>query len=192
MSPRMEPDFDWTDVQATTPVYPKGDYQITVVDIRGSAWPKTDDSGNATGVITKVVRFRNKMVGVYNSKGKLSTELDGKPIGGEAVEDLNLWVHSDGGRKMAKQSMMAILGYSPRDGQEEKKFNELLKKQKADLSTRLEEGEDGSLSLVLGDGWKALFVGKNFRASLEEETREIPGRDPILQQNYQSISPVNT
>jgi hypothetical protein len=70
--PRMEPDFDWTNVQATTPIYPKGDYELTVKSIRGQAWPKRDDNGNPTGDVTKVIRLRPVLVGIYDSKGKLA------------------------------------------------------------------------------------------------------------------------
>jgi hypothetical protein len=192
MSPVFEPDFDWGEVQATTPVYPKGDYELTIKSVRGSAWPKTDKNGNPTGEITMVVRFRPEMVGAYDSKDKLSSKgPDGKDIKGGSCEDINLWIHSDGGRKMAKGYMMAVLGYNPRDGEQEKLFNKFLKDQKADLSASVEENDDGSLSLKIGGGWEQLFVGKNVRAHMDEEIREIEGRDPVTQQNYVRLQPVN-
>lgn len=190
--PRMEADFEWTDVQASTPIYTKGVYELSIAGVRGSAWPKRDGAGNPTEDLTKVVRLRAKIVGVYDSAGKLKGEQDGRTIKGEPTEDINLWVHSSGGRKMAKGHMMAILGYNSRDAQDETKFNDFLKESKADLSTAVAENESGDgFVMTLGDGWEQLFVGKNVKAHMEPQTREIEGRDPVVQQNFTRLVPVN-
>lgn len=192
MSPRMEADFDWADdVQASVPVYPKGEYEVTIHGVRASAWPKTDSNGNPTGEVTKVIRLIPRIKGVYDSKGKLKTELNGKVLADAPAEDINLWVHSEGGRRQAKKAMMAIAGYNPNDPAQEKEFNSFLKTSKLDLSTKLEEAEDGKLSLIIGDGWETLLKGKNVRASMDIEIRQIEGKEPVEQQNYRSLSPVN-
>lgn len=193
MSPRMEPDFDWSEVQASIPVYEKGDYEISIQKVRGVAWFKKDAQGQPTSDVTKAVRLTVKMVGVYDSKGKLKFEQDGKNIKDQPAEDLNLWVHSDGGKRQAKQRMMAIAGYTPDDQVQEKEFNDYLKNSKLDLSTVVEENEDGSgLVLNIGEGWEKLLVGKNVRASLDKESRTQEGKvEPIIQQNYVRLSPVN-
>jgi len=160
--------------------------------VRGSAWPKRDKAGNVTGEVTRVIKFRPSIVGVYDSKGKLSGELDGKEVAGKTCEEINLWIHSEGGRGMAKQYMMAILGYNPNEGSDEAAFNEFLTESGSDLSTAYEENEAGDGYVMhLGDGWEQLFVGKNVRAHMEPQTREVEGRDPVTQQNYVRLSPVN-
>ena len=157
----------------------------------GAAWEKRDKNNVPTGIVTQVVRFRPEMVGVYDSNGKLKKSLDGKEIVGLQCEDINLWVHSDGGRKMAKGYMMSVLGFNSREQEDERKFNKFLKDQKADLTWKLEQTEEGNYTLSLGSGWEQLFTGKNVRAHMEEEVREVEGRDPVTQQNYVRLSPVN-
>lgn len=192
MSPRMEADFNWADdVKATTPVHDKGEYELTILRVRGRAWYKKDPQGNLTKEITKVVSLAPKMVGKYGSDGKLDTlELNDTE---RACEDINLWVHSDGGRKMSKQQMMAICGYNPQDPKEEDNFNDFLRTSQLDLSSKVEESEedDGKLSLVIGEGWEKLLKGKNVRALMDKEIRKIEGRDDVEQQNYKQLSPVN-
>jgi len=145
-----------------------------------------------TGEVTRVIKFRPRIVGVYDSNGKLSTEQNGKSIKDMACEEINGWVHSDGGRTMTKKHMMAILGYNPNEETEEKQFNEFLKTSKADLSMKLEENEAGDgYVLRIGEGWDQLFKGKNVRVHMEPETRKVEGRDDVVQQNYVRISPVN-
>lgn len=192
MTPRMEADFSWTDdVKATTPVHDKGEYELTILRVRGRAWYKKDERGNYTKDITKVIALAPKLVGKYNSEGKLDPlELNDTE---RACEDINLWVHSDGGRKMSKQQMMAISGYNPNDPKEEDNFNDFLRSSQLDLSSKVEESEedDTKLTLVIGEGWEKLLKGKNVRASMDKETRQIEGRDPVEQQNYVRLSPVN-
>ena len=190
--PVMEPDFDWTDVQASVPIHKKGEYELTITGVRGSAWFKRDKAGNPTTDVTKVVKLRPCIVGVYNSNGKLLSEQDGKTIKDARCEEINFWIHSDGGRMMSKKQMMAICGYNSFDGKDEDKFNEFLKTSKLNLSSKIEESESGDgLVLVLGDGWEKLLVGKNVRANMEPETRKIEGRDDVVQQNYTRLSSVN-
>lgn len=191
MSPRMEPDFEWTDVQATTPVYPKGDYELTVKSVRGSAWAKTDKEGNPTGAVVRVVRFKTQVVGVYDSKNKLKTEQNGRTIKDLPADDINIWVHSEGGRRMGKKYMMAIIGFDPNEPAEETKFNEWLAKQGVDLSARLTENDDGGYGLAIGDGWEALFVGKNVKASLDVGVSEREGQEPQERQEINYLVPVN-
>lgn len=191
MSPRMNADFDWGAVEISTPIYAKGDYVLEVTGIRGQAWMKTDRAGNALGVVEKVA-IKVQMVGVIDSKGKVSPEQDGKEIKGKACEDYNLWLHSPGGIKSAKKAMMAILGYNPMDDAEEKKFKKFLKDNTPDLSWESKENEAGDgYVLTLGDGWGQLFVGKNVRCGMEPGTREREGADPIEQQEMGFLSPVN-
>lgn len=193
MSPIMEPDFDWVeDVQASVPIFPKGDYEVTIKGLRGSAWPKRDKAGNPTGDVTKVIRLRPEIVGAYDSKGKLKGELDGKEIKGTMTGEANLWIHSKGGREQAKRIMGAIAGYNMREPAEEEKFNQFLKKSGLDLSTAVEERDEGEgLTLKLGEGWEKLLVGKNVRVHMEPETYKAEGREPVEQQNFVSFSPVN-
>ena len=192
MTPIMEPDFDWGDVQASTPIYKKGEYELSITGVRGSAWYKKDKAGNPTTEITKVVKLRPRIVGVYNSEGKLSSEQEGKTIKDGQCEEINLWLHSEGGLKMSKKQMMSVCGYNPNDEADEKKFNEWLKSAKLNLGTKVEENESGDgLVLTIGDGWEKLLVGKNVKANMEPETREVEGRDPIVQQNYTRLSSVN-
>ena len=192
MTPIMEPDFDWGDVQTSTPIYKKGEYELTITGVRGSAWYKRDKAGNPTTNITKVVKLRPRIVGVYNSDGKLLTEQDGKIIKDSQCEEINFWLHSEGGRKMSKSQMQSICGYNPFDEADEEKFNEFLKDSKLNLSSKVAENESGEgLILTIGDGWKTLLVGKNVRANMEPETRKQEGRDDVVQQNYTRLSSVN-
>lgn len=194
MTPRMEADFDWAeDVKATTPIHEKGEYELTVLRVRGQAWYKKDPkTGEQTREITKVIKIAPKLVGKYNSEGKLDplSELNDTE---RACEDISLWVHSDGGRKMSKQQMMAICGYNPNDPKEEDKFNEYLKSSGLDLSSKVEEveGDEGKLTLVIGEGWEKLLKGKNVRAMMDKETRAVEGRDAVVQQVYNRLTPVN-
>lgn len=191
MSPRMEPDFDWGDVTAATPIHDKGDYEVTIKRVRGQAWGKKDKAGNMTGEVTKVIKITPEIVGIYDSKGKLKKEKDGKPIAGLPTEEINLWVSSDGGRRMSKKQLMAIAGYNGDDVEDEKKFDKYVKDAGLDLSLKLEEGEDSKLTYTIGEGYAKLLVGKNVRASMEPESRPVEGGEPILQQKYTRLSPVN-
>jgi hypothetical protein len=191
MSPIMEADFDWLgNTQASTPVFSKGEYELTIKSIRGQAWPKTDDSGNATGVITQKIALKPEMVGTFDSKGKLVGEQEGKVIKGIGCEDINFWMHSDGGKKMSKRQIMAILGYNPNNEQDEADFNAFIVKSKLDFSVKPVENDDGDgYVLVLGEGWNKL-VGQSVRSIMEPETRKR-GDEEVVQQNYKSLSPVN-
>ena len=190
--PTMEADFSWGDVQASTPIHPKGEYELTIVGVRGSAWPKRDKAGNTTGEVVKVIRFRPRIVGVYNSEGKLKTELNGKEIKDKACENISLWVHSEGGLGMSKRHMMAVLGYNSADEVEEKKFDRFLKDAGVDLSFRHEENEAGDgYVLHIGEGWEKLFVGKNVRVQMEPETRKQEGKEDRISQNFTRLSAVN-
>lgn len=186
MSPRMEADFDWGDVQASTPIHPKGDYELTIKRLRGQAWVKKDKQGNPTSDITEVIKLTPELVGKYNSDGSLDTS-----VAGQAAEEISLWIHSEGGRRMSKQQMMAIAGYNPQDEQEEKKFNQFMKDSKLDLSAKVEEDQDGKMTLTIGEGWAKLLVGKNVRAAMEPEVRAVEGKEDVTQQKYSRLSPVN-
>lgn len=187
MSPIMEPDFDWSSVRASTPIYEKGEYELTIKRLRGSAWNKTDDvTGEIIGV-TQVIRLTPEMVGHFNSQGELQTEKDGKEIAGEDCEDINLWLHSDGARKMSKRTMMAIAGYDSEDAEAETEFDEFLKNSGLDLSVKTGDNEDGTgLVLEIGDGWEELLVGKNVRAFMDVELY-----NDQRQQDYQRLTPIN-
>lgn len=190
--PVMDPDFTWGGIAATTQIYPKGEYELVIQRIRGSAWPKRDKSGEPTGEYTMVARLTPTIAGMYNSEGKLGQKL---PDGGSLAdspeaEEINLWLHSKGGLKMAKQSLMAIFGYNPRDRSAEKDFNAWLVNSGIDLGFHLEERDDEGMNLVLHDGWNQL-VGNTVRATMEPQIREVEGRDPVEQQNYISFAPLN-
>ncbi len=191
MSPRMDADFDWGGVPLNAPIYPKGDYELEITGVRGAAWQKTDKHGNPMHIVEKIALIC-KMVGVVDSKGKLKKEQDGKDIAGKPVEDFNLWTHSEGGRKSAKGSMMAILGYNPRELADEEKFIQFLKDNTPDLSFESKENEAGDgYVLILGDSWEQLFVGKNVRCSMEPGVRQREGADDVPQQEMGFLSPVN-
>ena len=190
--PTMEADFSWGDVQASTPIHPKGEYELTIVGARGSAWPKRDQAGNTTGEIVKCIRLRPRVVGVYNSEGKLKSELDGKNIRDASCEAITLWLHSEGGRAMAKRYMMAILGYNPAEESDEKKFNKFLKDSGADLKWSHTENDAGDgYILTIGEGYEKLFVGKNVRVQMEPETRKVDGKEDRISQNFTRLSAVN-
>lgn len=191
MSPRMEADFSWTEVQATTPIYEKGDYEITIKKVRGRAWEKKDKAGNPTGDVTKLIEIIPEMVGVYDSKGKLKTSQNGKEIKGQPCEPIPMWLTTQGALRMSKRSMMAICGYNPADETDEKKFDAFLKSASLDLKFNVVEREDGEgLTLEIGDGYEKLLVGKNVRASMEPEMRDREGADPVEQQRYTRLSPL--
>lgn len=178
MTDTWTPDF--TGVHANTPIYPRGEYELEITNIRGSAYIRERD-----GATVKVVYLRPKMVGMYDSKGKLSPNgQDGSKIEGEDVEEIRFYLHSEGAMKMTKRQMMAILGYQRK---EEDKFNKWASS--ADLSFKVEETEDGNLSVTLGKGWQEL-VGKRVRASLDVELYEPDGREPEEQQQFASLQPV--
>lgn len=192
MSPLMEADFNWTEeVQASVPVYEKGDYELTIKKVRGQAWYKPDEHGNPTEVITTVVKARPEMVGVINSEGKLKSEQNKKKIAGSPCEEINFWLTSDGAKRMSKRQLMAVAGYNPDEEEDEAAFNDFVKKSKLDLSFRVEERDDGKLDLIIGDGWGTLLIGKNVRSHMEPETRERSGMDAVTQQNYVRLYPVN-
>lgn len=196
MSPRMEADFDggWEGVQAAIPVHPKGEYELTIKAVRAAAWPqKNGKTGEPTGEVTQVIALRPEVVGYYDSKGKLQdVGPDGKEVKGASCEEIQGWVRSIGGRKVMKKYMMAICGYNPEDEEEEKAFNSMLKASGLDLHIRLEEKEDEEgFKLDIGEGYEKLLVGKNVRATMEPETRPVEGRDPVTQQKFNRLSPVN-
>lgn len=188
MTPRMEADFDWTEVQAAVPVHDKGDYELTIERVRAQAWYKNDKQGNQSSDITKVIKLTPRVVGQYDSTGKLDTT--GKAAG-KPAEEISLWIHSEGARQMSKKHMMAISGYNPNEESDEKKFNEFLRSSGLDLKTSVEEGEDGKLILKIGEGYEKLLKGKNVRGALDQETYQAEGKEPVIQQKYARLSPVN-
>ena len=194
MSPRMDADFDWGEVQAATPIHPKGDYELTIKAVRAAAWPQKDKAGNPTGEVTQVIALRPEVVGYIDSKGKLQDkDPDGKDVKGASCEEIQMWVRTIGGRKVGKKYMMAICGYNPEDEEEEKSFNGFLKASGLDLHIRMEEKDDGEgYTLSIGEGYEKLLVGKNVRANMEPETRPVEGRDPVTQQKFVRLSPVNS
>lgn len=173
---------DFTKYHASTPIYKKGMYEIVVDKVQARAYDTTDDAGQSKQV--RMVTLRNKMVGVYDSKGKLLTTQDGAEIKGEDVEDVRLYIHSDGAMKFTKRILMAVLGYSK---EEEDKFNEFLAKQDVRFSIEEKETEDG-YNVVLGSFWEGL-AGKHFKVGLSEGVYERNGvKEP--QQNFDTYLPV--
>lgn len=182
--PRFEPDF--TTVFATTPVWSKGDYEILIESVRGQAWDQVKN-GQETGTVVQVVKLRPKIKGVYDSKGKLQTEIDGVDIADQAAEEIALWIHSKGAMAMSKRAIMAILGYSEK---EEEDFNEFLRTGSLDLSFEIEESEDG-YDVTLGSGWEQL-VGKLVGVHLDKQQVNIEGREPFEQQQYVRFFPAGS
>lgn len=187
MAPRMEADFDWGDVQASVPTYEKGDYELSIERVRGQAWYKKDKAGNPTSEIVKVIKLVPKMVGQIDSKGQIDPKLAEKP-----VAEIQLYIHSEGARQMAKKQMMAIAGYNQDDEQDEKKFNEMLKQSGLDLKTSVEEDDEGKLQLKIGEGYEKLLKGKHVRANMEKEMYTPPaGGEPEERQKYNRLTGVN-
>lgn len=159
----FEPDF--STVHASTPIWKKGTYEITVSKVRGRAWDKTDEKTQEKTMV-RGVEIRLKLVGVYDSAGKLSTSMDGAEIAGKDVEPQTLYIHSDGAMAFSKRIMMAILGYKK---EEEEEFNEYFKT--LDLKMGIEEADGGGYDVTIGEGWQTL-AGKNVIVTLSEGERE--------------------
>lgn len=196
MSPRMDADFDWGDVQASTPIYEKGDYEIVIRRVRSAAWYKKDKSGNQTTDMSKVIRLAPEIVGRINSLGELETEYkdaEGRTIeiAGKPAGDINLWMATKGGQTMSKRVLMAICGFDPTDDEVEKQFNRELKESGLNLSIVTEEDDEGKLQFIIGDGYEKMLVNKHVRCHMEPRTREEEGRDPIVEQDYRRFWPVN-
>lgn len=182
--PRFEPDF--AGVFASTPIWSKGDYELAIESVRGQAWDQVKD-GHETGVIVKVVKLRPKIKGMYDSNGKLITEVDGVDIADQAAEEISLWIHSKGAMAMSKRAIMAILGY---DEKEEEEFNNYLRGGNLDLSFDFEESDEG-YDVTLGSGWESL-AGKLVGAHLDKQQVNIEGREPFEQQQYIRFFPAGS
>lgn len=181
--PTFEVDFGG--VQATTPIYKKGLYELTIKKVSGRAYDKVDDkTGHRTTV--RLIQITPKMVGQYDSKGKIkTTDEAGKNIKDQDVEGIRLYLHSEGALKMSKQACMAFFGFT-RD--EEEKFNEYFKT--LDLKFDAEQDESGDYTVTLGSGWESL-TGKNFKAQLSEGVYEDKANNKsIPQQNFDNFFPV--
>ena len=136
--------------------------------------------------------MKSKGRGVIDSAGDLQTEQEGKDIAGGSVEEIPLWLRTKGGRQMAKGHMMAILGYNSNEQTSEDEYMAFLKDSGSDVTVRTEEKEAGDgYTLVIGEGWESLFVGKNVKVHMEPETRSVEGADDIIQQNFTRLVPVN-
>lgn len=182
MADAWKPDFGATN--AFTKIWPRGEYEIEVRDVRGSAWEKEQDGGGTATV--KRVRVLANLNGVYDSEGELMDELeDGTKVEGEDVTPFDLYLHSEGAMRMAKRQLMAIMGFS---ADEEDEFNEWAAE--ADLGFEATELEDGSYDVSLGDGWDEL-KGRIFVASLEPQTDEYQGEEREVQ-NVRSTRPVGS
>lgn len=185
MCPRIEPDFD--KVHAQTPVWDKGLYELRVDKIRGSAYDKKDES---TGKVSTVafVGLRPKLVGIFDSNGQLATDIDGTDIAGQAVEEIKLYVHSQGAREFSKRIMMAILGY---EKDQEAEYNDYVRT--LDLGIDLDEREDGEegYDVKLGDGWNVL-ANKHVKAQMKKGS--FKDRNDVQQerQDFDSFFPVNS
>lgn len=187
--PRFEPDF--TQVQASTPVYEKGPYELSTERISGSAWNKTDSGGDSYQV--RRVRIGCKVQGFIDSKGKVKKDHpEHGDIEGKDVKPIDLYIHSPGAMKMAKRQMMAILGYNADEPKDEEAFNEWLKGG-VDLGFDAEPSEDGDgFDVTLGDGWET-FVGKRVIAYLDKEMyQRDESAEPEEQQVIGRLSPVGS
>jgi hypothetical protein len=184
--PRIEPDFD--KVHAMTPVWGKGLYELVLGKPRGSAYDKSDDK---TGKSTHVafVGVRPKIVGIFDSNGVLSTDVDGTDIEGQQVEEIRLYLHSQGAREFSKRIMMAIFGYEG-DAKGEAEYNEWVKT--LDLSFESEENEDGEgYTVTLGDGWQ-LLEGKHVKSMMDKGSFKDRNDEVKERQDFNSFFPVNS
>lgn len=166
MSPRWEPDFAGT--HATTPVYDRGEYRVTVGRPSGIAYTK-DNGDEVAGV-----RYSLKMVGAKNADGSIDDTM-----AGEEVSQLRLYVHSAGAMRMTKRILMALFGY---DRNDEASFNDDVIGN-GDFS--IIPGETDDDRPTLGDGWTSC-VGNEVDVILDQD--EYEGE---LQQTHKSFSPVS-
>lgn len=183
MCPRVEPDFD--KVHAQTPIWDKGLYELAIGKVAGRAYDK-EEKGKVTTVM--YVGLRPKLVGVYDSAGKLHTDIDGTEIADQAVEEIRLYIHSQGAREFSKRIMMAIFGY---DKKEEEQYNEFVKTLDLRFDYEEKDGEDG-YDVTLGAGWNEL-AGKRVKAQMKKGTFKNQRTDEFEErQDFDSFFPVGS
>lgn len=175
---RFTPDFEGT--AAGFPVYPRSDYEVKAVNVKGLVYMKTPEEGDEYEVAG--VRVTLEMVGQIGTDGSIITTLDGKDISGEKVTPFTAYVHSADAWPIAKRFAMAFYGY---DLDTEEDFNLFIIENSLDFGVDGDIGEDGRASEVeIGDGWKGL-VGKRARVTLS--SRVFAGRQ---QQDHQNFMPI--
>lgn len=153
MSPRFAPDLEAAN--ATTPIYEKGDYQVKIVRCRPSVFLNKNDEMRAS------INYDLKMVGQYNSKGKLDTKEEGKD-----VRPQTLWLHTEKTEGMNKQFLMAAMGYSRTPEDEEAANKAFFSKHEFWI-----DGEPGDENFECGNGYHEP-VGRIVNVSLDVEIYE--------------------
>jgi hypothetical protein len=145
--PRFEPDL--TKARANIRIFDRGDYELKIT----KAEPFINEN-EETGKVSAGCRFNVEMVGKLDKDGNVTDEFTG-----ETVSQHRVYVHTEGGWGMAKQFILATLGYS-RD-EEDKADKEYFAN--ADLS--VDEDDEGNATG--GNSWEDV-VGKHVRATLDK------------------------
>src|SRR5690606_12167095 len=102
---------DFTAVDASFPVYPKGMYQVKVTKRTPFLRERKDEENNK---VTQVagVRYALEIYGRFDDNGELvDTGEDGRPIRGKPASAMNVFLHTQGGWQFAKPFLMAACGY---------------------------------------------------------------------------------
>lgn len=149
----MRFDPDWAGAQASIPIYDKVRGQVQVTDHK--PFVRT----NRKGKTIAGVRFSLRMVGLYDAKGTLDREKEGK-----ALSSYTVWVHTPGGLDFAKSFQMACLGF---DLDHEEDANEAIKKLDWAVNGEPVEGFEATC----GDGY-AQLVGAIVDVTLNKSSRE--------------------
>ena len=156
--PRFSPDA--CQVQATTPIYDKGDYIIEITNYAPFAYSGDvrDNNGKPTGEKKDVYgcRYSAKLVGKFGKDGSFDDELNG-----EDVSSIRMYWHNDASRASTKRFFMAALGY---DRNSEAEFNEDFWND-TDFSI---DCDDDYENVTAGESWQAP-VSKLVRVSLDKE-----------------------
>lgn len=178
--PTWMPDFENT--HANVVVQPQMRVQLSLEKLTGFAYDREKDNAHLLGINATL-----KIVGKYDSKGKLNTT---DYPAGEEVERIRLWMHSEGGLKMTKRILMAFAGFGLK---EEKEYNAWAAKQ--DFGIEQDENDEGGYDVTLHEGWN-VFIGKHADVELDKkmyQPKDDSGAnsgEPQEQQDYKSWSPV--
>lgn len=190
MSPRFEPDF--VETQVSTPVYPKGTYEVSITRVNGAAWTKENDKTGESYTVRRI-RARAKMKGRYDSEGKLHDSIDDLgEIVDKDVAPVDFYIHSEGAMRVAKSNLMAVLGFNPRENEDEEAFNEWVQENEPDFGFDETPLDDGSFEVDIGDGWKTM-EGRDAILMLDVEMYKPEGADkPEKRQRIATVLPVGS
>lgn len=165
---RFQPDF--SKAHAGFPIVDRGEYEVEITGVQGYFNIKDDGSPSAG------VRCLLKLIGEVGANGKVKKH----DASGENISPHMLWVHTPKAYGMAKQFILAAMGYSIRD---EKKANSDFF-DGADFDFEVDDSNPDDVSIALGSAWENL-VGKSVRVTAD--VRQWEGRD---QQDYRTPMPV--